>query len=415
MGSYLDNLQSEIRSVEDYVDVEENIFERIQFPEKTVKVSLPVMMDNGEVRCFEGYRCHFDGARGPYKGGVRYHPDVNEDEVEALAGRMSLKCAVVNLPFGGAKGGVACDVKELSREEKQSLTRRYTQKMESLIGPKKDVPAPDMGTDETIMGWMMDTYSMSKGYSVPGVVTGKPLNIGGTLGRSRATGTGVGVVTESLMEYINHNLENKTVAIQGYGNVGSVAAEELHKKGAKVVALSNVHGGIYNPDGLNPIDISSRIGPERKLSETANNFTEISNEELLELDVDILIPAAIGDVITQENADEIEADIIVEAANGPTTPEADGILKEKGTIILPDILANAGGVTVSYLEWVQNFNYFKWDEERVNNHLEERMKEAFYNSVEMYEEIDSKSLRDAVISIGVQRMHDSHKNRGLFP
>lgn len=407
-SSPLDNLRSDIKDVREYVDAEENIFERFLHPERTVKVNIPIMLDDGSVVNYNGYRCQYDGARGPHKGGIRFHPDVDEDEVEALAGRMALKCAAVDLPYGGAKGGVDCNPNELSRAERQQVARRYTQKMEDIIGPSRDIPAPDMGTGSQEMGWIMDTYSMRHSNNIQGVVTGKPLNLGGTVGRETATGQGVKIIVNRVFDYINEDLENKTVAIQGFGNVGSVAARKLDKAGMNVVAVSNKHRALYNPDGLNV----QSFGPQLEQKEKA---TVITNEELLELDVDVLIPAAIGRVITKENADNISADIIVEAANGPTTPQADEILHENKKLVVPDIIANSGGVIVSYLEWVQNFNYRTWTKERVNEELDKKISNSFFDLINKSEEISSSSLRDASITIAMQRIHDSHKNRGLHP
>lgn len=414
-NSHLKNLRKELNNVKEYVSVEDNIFNRLKYPEKTVKVTLPVMMDDGSVKNFEAYRCQYDGARGPYKGGIRYHPEVSEQEVESLAGRMSLKCAVVDLPYGGAKGGVKCNPKELSRQERKNLTRRYAQKIEPIIGPQKDIPAPDMGTDSEIMGWFMDTYSMSVGHTVPGVVTGKPINLGGTLGRESATGTGLSMLVKNLFNHLNMDMKGKSVAIQGFGNVGSVTAKKLDEFGFNIVGVSNVNGGIYDENGLDVNKIEKLVKSNNSKIIDYNGVEEITNNELLTSDVDLLVPAAIGNVITEENAYDIKADIVAEAANGPTTPSADDILHQNGTMVLPDILANSGGVTVSYLEWVQNFNYFTWDLERVNNRLEERMTKAFENMMRKHNNIESDSLRDAVLSIGVQRMHNAHKGRGLFP
>lgn len=414
-NSHLKNLRKELKNVKEYVSVEDNIFNRLKYPEKTVKVTLPVMMDDGSVKNFEAYRCQYDGARGPYKGGIRYHPEVSEQEVESLAGRMSLKCAVVDLPYGGAKGGVKCNPKELSRQERKNLTRRYAQKIEPIIGPQKDIPAPDMGTDSEIMGWFMDTYSMSVGHTVPGVVTGKPINLGGTLGRESATGTGLSMLVKNLFNHLNIDMKGKSVAIQGFGNVGSVTAKKLDEFGFNIVGVSNVNGGIYDENGLDVNKIEKLVKSNNSKIIDYNGVEEITNNELLTSDVDLLVPAAIGNVITEENAYDIKADIVAEAANGPTTPSADDILHQNRTMVLPDILANSGGVTVSYLEWVQNFNYFTWDLERVNNRLEERMTKAFENMMRKHNNIESDSLRDAVLSIGVQRMHNAHKGRGLFP
>lgn len=410
-SNHLDDLREEIKSTRQYVDVEENIFRRFLHPERTTKVNLPIMLDNGKVVNYTGYRCQYDGARGPHKGGIRFNPNVSEEEVEALAGRMSLKCAAVDLPFGGAKGGVDCNPNELSRCEKKQVSRRYTQKISNMIGPKKDIPAPDMGTDAEVMGWIMDTYSINQSYTVPGVVTGKPINLGGTVGRSTATGDGIGIITDKVFNYIGEEKKNKKVAVQGFGNVGSVTARELDDLGMDIVAVSNKHGGIYNPEGLN----LDKISNDNLTEGLPKDVSKITNEELLTLDVDLLIPAAVGRVLTEENADDIDADVIIEGANGPTTPEADRILNEREKIIVPDIIANAGGVIVSYLEWVQNFSYMTWRKDRVRSELDRKLSKSFKEMMNKSEEIKSDSLRKATLAVSIQRIHNTHKNRGLYP
>lgn len=410
----LENMKRQMDDVKELIDVEDNIYERMKHPQKTMKFSLPVMDENGDVTVYKGYRCQFDGARGPFKGGIRYHPDLTVDEVEAMAGWMTWKCALMDLPYGGAKGGVVCDTRDMSRMEIKGLTRRYTEALRDKIGPKSDIPAPDMRTDSQIMAWMVDTYSMMEGHTVPGIVTGKPINLGGTHGRDVATGTGVSIITEKIYEYLNRDLSDSDIAIQGFGAVGSVTADRLESYDANIVAVSDVSGGIYNPDGLDVSDIKSSISEDEFVTDyNAENI--ITNEELFELDVDLLIPAAVGNVINENNAGDIQADVIVEAANGPTTPEGDEILQEKGITVVPDILANAGGVTVSYLEWVQNFQYYSWDLEEVLEALDQQMTSAFSETIHKYESSKTDTLREATYAIGLQRVHDAHKNRGLFP
>lgn len=420
MGNELDNMREEMDNVKHLIDVEDNIYRRMKTPEKTIEFSMPVMMDNGEVKLFNGFRSQYDGARGPFKGGIRYHPDVTKDEVEAMAGSMTWKCALLDLPYGGAKGGVVCDTREMSRQEIKQLTRRYTEKLRNDIGPKKDIPAPDMRTNEQIMSWIVDTYSTMNGHTVPGIVTGKPINLGGTQGRDVATGTGVSIVTKHTYDYIGETLEDSTVAIQGFGAVGSVTANKLNEMGANIVAISDVSGAIMDRSGLDIKQITEAMESKEYVTEYRSSYSndkiaEIPNEELIELDVDLLIPAAIGGVITEENVDKIQADIIVEAANNPTTPQADQILNEKDITVVPDILANAGGVTVSYLEWVQNFQYYSWEFDEVIDKLDDKITEAYLNTIDFYENTDAISIREAAYAIALQRVHDVHKNRGLFP
>ena len=348
-ASTLENMRTQMDRAQEYAQVTENIFRRMKHPERTLKVSLPVLLDNGEERVFEGFRCQFGGTRGPYKGGVRYHPSVSMDEVVALAGLMTSKTALVDLPYGGAKGGVVCNPKELSRDEYKRITRRYTEGIRRMIGPKMDIPAPDMNTGPREMAWMMDTYSMYEGHTVPEVVTGKPVEIGGTPGRVEATGRGVAIVTERILEYLGREVDDATVAIQGFGNVGSWAGRLLVERGAKVVAASDVTGGVYDPDGLNVFGLAEAVENGGQIADT-DAGEPISNADLLRLDVDVLIPAAVAHAITEDVAEDLRADVVVEAANGPTTPGADDVLVERDVPVLPDILANAGGVIVSYLE-----------------------------------------------------------------
>jgi glutamate dehydrogenase (NAD(P)+) len=430
-----ENMLAQMDRAKEYADVDDGVFERLKHPERTLKVTLPVELDSGEVKVFEGYRCQFDSARGPFKGGVRFHPTVSQREVEALAGWMTWKTALVDLPYGGAKGGVICEPKELTQNDLESLTRRYTEGIRRMIGPETDVPAPDMNTNPQTMAWMMDTYSMYEGHSVPQVVTGKPLEIGGTPGRVEATGRGVSIVTERLFEYLDRDLSDATVAIQGFGNVGSNAARLLDETGARVVATSDVSGAAYDPDGLDVGSLAAHVGAgglveeyvagDLRSSAQPRGATDggerwddpelIGNDELLTLDVDVLIPAAVEGVITAENVRDLRASAIVEAANGPTTVAADEVLTERDVQVVPDILANAGGVIVSYLEWVQNAQEFSWPLETVNAELERRIGTAFDQTVEQYDEKDLPDLRTAAYTLALERTASAHEYRGLFP
>ena len=411
----LDNMLAQMEQAREYVDIDDGIYERLKSPERTLSVSLPVRMDDGSVEVFDAYRCQFDSARGPYKGGIRYHPTVSEEEVSALAGWMTWKTALVDLPFGGAKGGIICEPKELSDNEIEQLTRRYTEGIRRMIGPETDIPAPDMNTDERTMAWVMDTYSVYQGYAVPEVVTGKPPEIGGTEGRVEATGRGVAIVTEETFEYFDTDVDGADVAIQGFGNVGSVTADLLDERGANVVAVSDVTGAIYDPDGLDIADVQAYVESNGGRLEGYEPAEYISNDDLLTLDVDALIPAAIEDVITVDVAERLEADVIVEAANGPTTFDAAQVLEERGVPVVPDILANAGGVIVSYLEWVQNSQQYSWDVAEVNRDLRQRLTDAFDEMLGAYEARDIPTLRTAAYTIALERSADAHEYRGLFP
>nr|WP_276302802.1 Glu/Leu/Phe/Val dehydrogenase [Halomarina sp. PSR21] len=410
----LENMLAQMERAQEYAQVDPGIFERLKYPERTLKVTLPVRMDDGSVEVFTGYRCQFDSARGPYKGGIRYHPSVTMEEVTALAGWMTWKTALVDLPYGGAKGGVICEVKEMSTDELRRMTRRYTEGIRRMIGPHMDVPAPDMNTNPEVMAWIMDTYSMYEGYSIPQVVTGKPLSLGGTPGRVEATGRGVAMITRKVFDYLEEDLHEATIAIQGFGNVGNWAARLLVEMGANVVAVSDVTGARYDPDGL---DLGSLLA----FSEgggTMEGYPDaefISNEALLELDVDVLIPAAVADVITTDNVDDVRASVIVEAANGPTTTSADDALIERDVPVVPDILANAGGVIVSYLEWVQNTQEYSWTLSQVNADLERRLTGSFDEVVDAYHRHETPDLRTAAYTIALRRVATAHELRGLFP
>ena len=374
-------------------------------------------MDDGSVQVFEGYRVQHSSLRGPCKGGIRFHKDSDIEEVKALALWMTMKCAVANIPYGGAKGAVKVDPAKLSRGELQRLTRRYTAMVLPLIGPEKDIPAPDVNTNAETMGLIMDTYSMLKGYTVPGVVTGKPVEIGGSLGRSEATGRGVMITAMQLMKKLGMQPENTRAAVQGFGNVGSAAADLLAKQGVKICALSDVSGGIYCADGLDVSKVRAFIAAEkgRFLKDyTIDDVRHITNEELLEANVDLLIPAALENQITAENAGKIRAKYIVEAANGPTSVEADAILTQRGITVVPDILANAGGVVVSYFEWVQNIQSLMWEEKEVNRHLEEIMVRAFEEVWSICKE-KQVTMRMAAYMSALKRLITAKHFRPIFP
>ncbi len=390
-------------------------YEAIKHPERELQVSIPVQMHDGSVKVFEGYRVQHSTSRGPAKGGIRYHWNVNKDEVRALAAWMTFKCAVVNIPYGGAKGGVVVDPASLTRDELSKLTRRFTTLIQPIIGPDKDIPAPDVGTNPEIMGWIMDTYSMMTGHCVTGVVTGKPVELGGAPGRNEATGRGVVITTKNILAKHNLDLSQVTVAIQGMGNVGGTAARLFHQENARVVAVSDVSGGVYNPAGLDMPAISAHIQSGKLLdSYTGDNVRHISNDALLTLDVTVLVPAALENQIHEQNARSIKAKFIIEAANGPTTVEADAILDEMGVVVVPDILANAGGVVVSYFEWVQNIQSMSWTEEDNQTRLEQIMNRSF-NDVWSIAQEKAVSLRTAAYLIAVKRVVEAKKNRGIWP
>ena len=391
-----------------------NLHERLKMPERSLIVSIPVRMDDGTVRMFTGYRVQHDSSRGPSKGGIRYHPDVNLGEVAALAMWMTWKCALTGLPYGGAKGGVRVAPKKLSRGELQRLTRRYAAEIFPLIGPDKDVPAPDVGTDAQVMAWIMDTYSQQVGFAVPGCVTGKPLAIGGSLGREEATGRGVVDVTLEAMRHLRLGIESATVAVQGFGNVGSNTARIIREAGAKVIAVSDVTGGLYNAKGLDIPELLRRFrGESQPLRETKLGDW-ISNEELLELDCTVLVPAALSEQITHKNAAKVRCRILAEGANGPTTLDADQILVDKGVFIIPDILANSGGVIVSYFEWVQDAQRFFWKEQDIRDRLHEIITAAFHRTLQ-FSTAQRATMRMAALMSGIDKVAQAHLARGLFP
>lgn len=410
-----DNVLQIIDQAAAILGYQESEYEILKYPERELKVSMPVRMDNGCVKVFEGFRVQHSTVRGPAKGGIRYHHEVNIDEVKALAAWMSFKCAVVNVPYGGAKGGVVCDPRMLSDNEYNRLTRRFTMAVAPLIGPEQDIAAPDVGSNAQAMAWMMDAYSQLKGHSVLGVVTGKPIGLGGILGRGDATGCGVILTTQNIFDKQNIPLKGTTAVVQGMGNVGSVTAKLLYREGMKILAVSDVSGGIYCEEGLNIPEILTYLAEDKKnllSGYQATGIRRITNEELLELETTLLVPAALENQINEKNADRIRARIIVEAANGPVTAKADEILNAKDIIVVPDILANAGGVVVSYFEWVQNIQALCWSEEHVNTELKNIMDTAFEGVWKSAKENQS-TLRTGAYLIGVKRIVDAAKGRGI--
>jgi len=397
----------------DKINLSEDMREILRQPKRELTVNFPVRLDNGRVKTFTGYRVQHNVNRGPAKGGIRYGPDVTLDEVKALAMWMTWKCAVVGIPFGGAKGGVICDPKQMSPSELERLTRRYATEISIVVSPHSDIPAPDVNTNAQVMAWIMDTYSMHEGYSIPAVVTGKPLSIGGSEGRNDATATGVLFVTRQAAKRIGMPVQGARVSIQGFGNAGSIAARLFHHEGCKVVAVSDTRGGIYNESGLDPATVL-RFKQERGSVVNFPRAQNISVQEVLEIPCDILIPAATEGVITSANADRVQARIISEAANGPTTPEADEILFRRGVYIIPDILANAGGVTVSYFEWVQDLQSFFWDVEEITQKLEVIMNRAFAAVADKADQF-SCDMRLAANMLAISRVAEATQVRGIYP
>ncbi len=405
--------QSQVDTVAKMLDLDEGLTDFLKNPQRELHVSFPIKMDDGSLQIFKGYRVQHNMARGPTKGGIRYHWDTDIDEVRALSMWMTWKCAVVGIPYGGAKGGVTCNPKEMSDGELERLTRRFASEISIIMGPNTDIPAPDVYTTPQTMAWIMDTYSMNHGYTVPSVITGKPIPIGGSLGRNEATARGTVITIREACKKIGLELKGASVAVQGYGNAGSIAAYLIHDMGAKVVAISDSQGAIVNWDGIDP-HAAIKHKAETGTGVGFNDYETITNEELLELEVDILIPAALENVITSANAPNIKAKISGEAANGPNTPEADRIMHENGVLFLPDILANAGGVTVSYFEWVQGLNRLFWSEEEVNERLEGIMIEAFESVYAIHKE-KNINMRQAAYILAMGRVVEAIKLRGFYP
>lgn len=405
--------QQQFTNAADILRLDEGIRKKLRTPERCLIVAVPTKMDDGRLEVFIGYRVQHNTTRGPSKGGIRYHPNVTLDEVKALASWMTWKCATVGIPYGGAKGGITCNPKEMSQGELERMTRRYASEISIIIGPEKDIPAPDVYTNAQTMAWIMDTYSMNKGYAVPGVVTGKPLALGGSLGRHEATAQGCVYVIEEAAKKLGIDLKSATAVVQGYGNAGSIAAYLLYDLGVKIIAVSDSRGGIHNPKGIDP----RKVLEFKEKNGSVVGFPgcdPISNEAILTLKCDILVPAALENCITLKNAEKISARLVAEAANGPTTPGADDILFDRNIVVLPDILANAGGVTVSYFEWVQNVQELYWEIDDVNSRLKKVMTRSFNDVYSIYK--DKKiNMRKAAYVLAVGRVAEAHKLRGLFP
>ncbi len=394
------------------IDLDPNLLKILEKPMRILKISVPIKMDSGKVKVFIGFRCQYNNAKGPTKGGVRYHPNVSEDEVVALAAWMTWKCSLLDLPYGGAKGGIICDPTKMSQGELERLTRRYTTEIMPILGPHIDIPAPDVYTTSKTMAWIMDTFSMMKGYTEPSIVTGKPEILGGSKGRKEATGKGISIVVREFFKARKKSLKNVKIAVQGFGNVGGHAALFLSEMGAKIVAASDVSGAIVNPNGFDVLALMDCV--EKYGFVTKHPGKQIDKDKLLFQEVDVLIPAALEDQIHRDNADKIKAKAIVEGANGPTTPEADEILEKRGTPVIPDILANAGGVVVSHLEWVQALSGLSWEEEQVNAELERKMVKAFK---EVWDNASQRkvSLRCAAYLVAIERIAEVYRYRGIFP
>ncbi|TKJ21729.1 MAG: glutamate dehydrogenase [Promethearchaeota archaeon Loki_b32] len=407
--------QKQIDIVSEIMGLDSNIRRYLKRVERSLIVSIPIMMDDGKLQIFEGYRVHHCTVRGPGKGGIRYSPEVNLDEVKALATWMTWKCSLLNLPLGGAKGGVCVDPRKLSKNELERLTRRYTSEIINIIGPDIDIPAPDVNTNAQVMAWIMDTYSMNKGRPVPGVVTGKPIEIGGSVGRESATGRGMFYVLEALCNKLNYDLKSMNIIIQGFGNVGGWIADILYTYGSKILAVSDITGGIYSENGLDIKELLEWRNQGKFLRDfQKTNYKHIGNDEFFSIKCDVLIPAALENQITKVNADQINCKIVLEGANGPTTPEADKILHSKSIYVVPDILANAGGVCVSYFEYIQDIHSYFWDLDRVNKELKKIIVNAFENVFTISKE-KNLPLREAAYIIALSRVAKAVEFRGFFP
>ncbi|KTG07508.1 Glu/Leu/Phe/Val family dehydrogenase [Haloferax profundi] len=409
-----ESLQEQIDDAAAYLDVRDDVIERLKNPERVLETNLSVEMDDGSIELFRAYRSQFNGDRGPYKGGIRYHPGVTRDEVKALSGWMVYKCAVVDIPYGGGKGGIVIDPKNYSEGELERVSRSFAKELRPFIGVDRDIPAPDVNTGQREMNWIKDTYETLENTTAPGVITGKALTNGGSEGRVEATGRSTMLTAREAFKYLDRDIEGATVAVQGYGNAGSVAAKLIEDLGANVVAVSDSSGGIYDPDGLDTRDVKAFKNETGTVSDYEGT-EPLTNEELLTLDVDLLVPAALENAIDGDLAKDVQADIIAEAANGPLTPRADDVLTERDVHVFPDILANAGGVTVSYFEWVQNRQRFYWTEERVNDELERVIVNAFDNLVDAYETHDLPNFRTAAYVVAIQRVVNAYESSGNWP
>ncbi|MFC6797610.1 Glu/Leu/Phe/Val dehydrogenase [Haladaptatus sp. DYSN1] len=410
-----ESLQRQIDNASQFLDVREDVLERLKHPERVLETNLSVKMDDGSIGVFKAFRSQFNGDRGPYKGGIRYHPGVTRDEVKALSGWMVYKCAVVDIPYGGGKGGIVIDPKAYSEGELERITRSFAKELRPLIGEDRDIPAPDVNTGQREMNWIKDTYETLENTTAPGVVTGKALESGGSEGRVEATGRSTMLTAREAFDYLDMDMKGATVAVQGYGNAGSIAAYLIEDLGANIVAVSDSSGAVYNPDGLDARAVKDFKNDTGSVTGYDEATEELSNEDLLTLDVDLLVPAALENAIDGDLAKDVKADVIVEAANGPLTPEADDILTEADVHVFPDILANAGGVTVSYFEWVQNRQRFYWAEERVNDELETVIVKAFDDLVSAYEKHDLPNFRTAAYVVAIRRVVKAFEEGGTFP
>lgn len=410
-----ESLQEQIDDAAAYLDVGDDVIERLKRPERVLETNLTVELDDGSIGRFRAFRSQFNGDRGPYKGGIRYHPNVSRDEVKALSGWMVYKTAIVDVPYGGGKGGIVIDPKEYSEDELERITRSFAKELRPFIGEDRDVPAPDVNTGQREMNWIKDTYETLENTTEPGVVTGKAIESGGSAGRVEATGRSTMLAAREAFDYLGRDVSDATVAVQGYGNAGWIAANLLEEQGATVVAVSDSSGAIYHEDGLDTGAVRSHKDETGSVVDFEGADEEFSGEELLTLDVDLLVPAALENAIDADLAQEVEADVIVEAANGPLTPDADDVLTDRDVLVVPDILANAGGVTVSYFEWVQNRQRFYWDEERVNDELEEVIVDAFDDLVDAYENNDVSNFRTAAYVVAIRRVAQAFEEGGVFP
>ncbi|QZP38119.1 Glu/Leu/Phe/Val family dehydrogenase [Halobaculum magnesiiphilum] len=410
-----ESLQEQVDDAAAHLDVADDVLERLKHPERVLELNLSVELDDGSLERFRAFRSEFNGDRGPYKGGIRYHPGVTRDEVKALSGWMVYKCAVVDIPYGGGKGGIVLDPSDYSDAEIERLTRSFAEELRPFIGEDKDIPAPDVNTGQREMNWIKDTYETLENTTEPGVVTGKSLDSGGSEGRVEATGRSTMLTAREAFDYLDTDIEGASVAVQGYGNAGHIAAYLIEDMGANVVAVSDSSGAVYAEDGLDARDVKQHKNETGSVTGYAGADEEFSNEDLLTMDVDLLVPAALENAIDGDLARDVEADVIVEAANGPLTPEADDVLTEADVHVFPDILANAGGVTVSYFEWVQNRQRFYWTEERVNEELERHIVSAFDDLVESYESLDLPNFRTAAYVVAVQRVADAFADSGNWP
>ncbi|MGM0606343.1 MAG: Glu/Leu/Phe/Val family dehydrogenase [Halobacteriota archaeon] len=410
-----ESLGEQIDEAAVYLDVRDDVLVRLKNPERVLETNLSVEMDDGSIEVFRAYRSQFNGDRGPYKGGIRYHPGVNRDEVKALSGWMAYKCSIVNIPYGGGKGGIVIDPSEYSESELERVTRAYARELRPLIGEDRDIPAPDVNTGQREMNWIKDTYETLENTTAPGVITGKALDSGGSEGRVEATGRSTMLAARELFEYLDRDIAEATVAVQGYGNAGSIAAYLIEDLGADIVAVSDSSGAVYNEDGLDARDVKAYKAETGSVSGYDGATDEFTNEDLLTLDVDILVPAALENAIDEELAKDVDADVIVEAANGPLTPRADDVLTDRDVYVIPDILANAGGVTVSYFEWVQNRQRFAWSEKRVNDELEQVIVDAFDDLMETFEDTGTPNLRTAAYVVAIERIVSAYEQGGNWP